>query len=127
LLPKRLGELASKDMMSKRLPLLATSALKMGLIDRCLKSHSISLEHDINEQAQALVLKSNLKILINEKQKARTMDELNKPLDDYRKEELFKMHRNFYGFDASYHVARFHFVHKLAHAWTPRHLAIHRL
>jgi putative two-component system protein, hydrogenase maturation factor HypX/HoxX len=36
------------------------------------------------------------------------------------------MHRNFYGFDPSYHVARYHFVHKLAHAWTPRHLAVHR-
>lgn len=45
---------------------------------------------------------------------------------DYRKEELSRMHRNFYGFDPSYHVARYHFVHKLAHAWTPRHLAIHR-
>ena len=33
------------------------------------------------------------------------------------------MHRNFYGFDPSYHVARHHFVHKLPHAWTPRHLA----
>ncbi len=36
------------------------------------------------------------------------------------------MHRNFYGFDPSYHVARHHFVHKLPHAWTPRHLAVHR-
>jgi putative two-component system hydrogenase maturation factor HypX/HoxX len=36
------------------------------------------------------------------------------------------MHRNFYGFDPSYHVARYHFVHKLPHAWTPRHLAVHR-
>jgi len=36
------------------------------------------------------------------------------------------MHRNFYGFDPSYHVARYHFVHKLPHAFTPRHLALHR-
>jgi hypothetical protein len=36
------------------------------------------------------------------------------------------MHRNFYGFDPSYHVARHHFVHRKPHAWTPRHLAPHR-
>jgi putative two-component system hydrogenase maturation factor HypX/HoxX len=36
------------------------------------------------------------------------------------------MHRNFYGFDPSYHVARHHFVHRKAQAWTPRHLAVHR-
>ena len=43
-----------------------------------------------------------------------------------REQELARMHRNFYGFDPSYHVARHHFVHKLPHAWTPRHLAVHR-
>jgi len=36
------------------------------------------------------------------------------------------MHRNFYGFDPSYHVARHHFVYRKPHAWTPRHLAPHR-
>jgi hypothetical protein len=36
------------------------------------------------------------------------------------------MKLNFYGFDPSYHVARYHFVHRLPHAWTPLHLARHR-
>jgi putative two-component system hydrogenase maturation factor HypX/HoxX len=36
------------------------------------------------------------------------------------------MRRNFYGFDPSYHVARWHFVAKSPHSWTPRHLACHR-
>ena len=36
------------------------------------------------------------------------------------------MHRNFYGFDPSYLVARYHFVHKLPHAWRARLLAVHR-
>ena len=30
------------------------------------------------------------------------------------------------GFDPSYHVARYHFVHRVPHAWTPLHLARHR-
>jgi putative two-component system hydrogenase maturation factor HypX/HoxX len=53
-------------------------------------------------------------------------DERAKPLSAYRAEELRRMHLNFYGFDASYHVARHHFVHRKPHAWTPRHLALHR-
>ena len=42
------------------------------------------------------------------------------------KAELDAMRRNFYGFDPSYHVARYHFVARTPHSWTPRHLARHR-
>jgi putative two-component system hydrogenase maturation factor HypX/HoxX len=49
-----------------------------------------------------------------------------KPLAAYRADELARMQRNFYGFDPSYHVARHHFVTRKPHAWTPRHLAVHR-
>ena len=49
-----------------------------------------------------------------------------KPLAQYREEELGQMRRNFYGFDPSYHVARHHFVRKSLASWTPRHLARHR-
>jgi putative two-component system hydrogenase maturation factor HypX/HoxX len=51
---------------------------------------------------------------------------MHKPLATYRDEELTRMKRNFYGFDPSYHVARHHFVFRKPHAWTPRHLALHR-
>jgi putative two-component system hydrogenase maturation factor HypX/HoxX len=36
------------------------------------------------------------------------------------------MKLNFFGFDPSYHVARYHFVHKLPKARTPSFLARHR-
>jgi putative two-component system protein, hydrogenase maturation factor HypX/HoxX len=68
----------------------------------------------------------NLPQRVADKHRAREADEARRPLADYRKDELSRMHRNFYGFDPSYHVARYHFVHKLPHAWTPRHLAVHR-
>lgn len=61
-----------------------------------------------------------------EKRERRRRDAAEKPLAAYRAEELAEMQRNFYGFDPSYHVARYHFVYKLPHAWTPRHLARHR-
>ena len=36
------------------------------------------------------------------------------------------MKQNFYGFDSSYHVARYNFVHKVPRSRTPLHLAKHR-
>ena len=60
------------------------------------------------------------------KRDKRAADEAAKPLARYRAEELSHMRRNFYGFDPSYHVARFHFVQKSPQSWTPRHLARHR-
>ncbi len=36
------------------------------------------------------------------------------------------MKLNFFGFDPSYHVARYHFVHKLPRSRTPLWLAPHR-
>lgn len=44
----------------------------------------------------------------------------------YREEELARMKLNFYGFDPSYHVARYHFVYKMPKARTPGYLARHR-
>jgi putative two-component system hydrogenase maturation factor HypX/HoxX len=63
---------------------------------------------------------------VRAKQRLRADDEARKPLAAYRAEELERMRRNFYGFDPSYHVARHHFVHRKPHAWTPRHLCLHR-
>ncbi|BEG78271.1 hypothetical protein HBIAX_05371 [Achromobacter xylosoxidans] len=48
------------------------------------------------------------------------------PADPPPRTELVRMHRNFYGFDPSYHVARYHFLHKWLHSWTRCHLAVHR-
>jgi len=56
----------------------------------------------------------------------RAVAEAARPLAAYRAAELNEMRRNFYGFDPSYHVARYHFVARSPHSWTPRHLARHR-
>jgi hypothetical protein len=48
------------------------------------------------------------------------------PLASYRAAELERMKLNFFGFDSSYHVARFNFVHKVPRSRTPLYLARHR-
>jgi putative two-component system hydrogenase maturation factor HypX/HoxX len=126
LLPRRLGPTRARELMRQRLPLLAADAQRMGLLDRCLDTSLAALERDVIPDARALALTDNFSERILLKQQVRAADEASRPLADYRKEELSRMHRNFYGFDPSYHVARYHFVHKLPHAWTPRHLAVHR-
>jgi putative two-component system hydrogenase maturation factor HypX/HoxX len=64
--------------------------------------------------------------VLAEKRARRCADEARKPLDAYRAEELERLKRNFFGFDPSYHVARDHFVRKVARSRTPLYLARHR-
>ncbi len=126
LLPRRLGEAGARELMAGRLPLRAADALRMGLIDACDEGLREGWETRAIERALALAGSYNHSEQVAVKQARRAADEARCPLARYREQELARMHRNFYGFDPSYHVARHHFVHKLPHAWTPRHLATHR-
>ena len=126
LLPRRLGAEGARSLMQRRLPLSATAARRMNLIDRCVDTSPDRFELVAITDALALALTHNLPERIARKQAARIADQARRPLAEHRNDELTRMHRNFYGFDPSYHVARYHFVHKLPHAFTPRHLALHR-
>jgi putative two-component system protein, hydrogenase maturation factor HypX/HoxX len=126
LLPRRLGEAGAKDLMAQRLPLLARDALAMGLIDHNDAEGRAGFDLRCLDRGLVLAASYNGPERLAAKQARRAEDEARRPLADYREQELARMHRNFYGFDPSYHVARHHFVHKQPHAWTPRHLAIHR-
>lgn len=126
LLPRRLGEAGARELMAGRLPLRAADALHMGLIDACDEGPREGYENRVIHRALALAGSYNHREQVAAKQARRAADEAHCPLARYREQELARMHRNFYGFDPSYHVARHHFVHKLPHAWTPRHLATHR-
>ena len=64
--------------------------------------------------------------LLRAKHQQRMVDEAAKSLESYRQEELEHMRLNFFGFDSSYHVARYNFVHRLPRSRTPFYLATHR-
>ena len=64
--------------------------------------------------------------LLARKRSRREADEASRPLAAYRADELERMKQNFFGFDPSYHVARYHFVCKVARSRTPLWLARHR-
>lgn len=125
LLPRRAGE-ASGSVMQRRLPVAAGEAVGLGLIDEILPGGIGQVQAQIEARALALACAPDFEARLCAKREARARDEAHRPLQAYRDHELAHMRRNFYGFDPSYHVARAHFVLKIPHAWTPRHLAIHR-
>jgi len=126
LLPLRVGEAGARALMQGRLPISATQAARMGLIDACIAADAHSFVPQALQRALALAAAPDWAAQVAAKAQRRAQQEAIRPLADHRSAELARMHRNFYGFDPSYHVARHHFVHRKPHAWTPRHLAIHR-
>ena len=124
LLPPRVGEQGARDIMRHRLPMSAGESVHCGFYDACLPAPGFAV--DVARRAAELAAAPDIETQIAAKAARRAADEANKPLAEYRAAELAEMRRNFYGFDPSYHVARYHFVARSPHSWTPRHLARHR-
>lgn len=126
LLPRRVGSDGIHKIMDHRLPLLAKDAVRMGLIDGCLANDELQFHTHIEAFAGELANDKTFQPLLDAKRQRLTRDEALQPLQRYRDEELRHMQLNFYGFDPSYHVARYKFVYRIPQAWTPLHLARHR-
>ena len=124
LLPPRVGEQGARDIMRHRLPMSALESVRCGFYDACLPASGFVV--DVARRAAELASAPDIETQIAAKAARRAADEAKKPLADYRAAELAEMRRNIYGFDPSYHVARYHFVACSPHSWTPRHLARHR-
>lgn len=124
-LPRRAGAQGA-EVMQRRLPTGAREAASLGLVDAVLGADAAELQARAATEAAALAAAYDHAKRIADKQHQRAADEARRPLAEHREAELQHMHRNFYGFDPSYHVARHHFVTRKPHAWTPRHLATHR-
>lgn len=125
-LPRRVGLDAARAIMHSRQPLAAQAAVTLGFADVCLPGDVPAFQVAVAEQSKKLAMAPDVHAQLARKNKARQDAEALKPLAAYRSEEMAHMHRNFYGFDPSYHVARHHFVYKTLPSWTPRHLARHR-
>jgi putative two-component system protein, hydrogenase maturation factor HypX/HoxX len=126
LLPRRVGPAGVPAVMDHRLPLRARDALTMGLIDELGPGEPAAFRDAVRAAATALATGPGFQAMLAQKRARRAADEAEKPLAAYRAEELARMKLNFYGFDPSYHVARYRFVHDTPHAWTPLYLAAHR-
>ena len=126
LLPRRAGPEQAAAVTGARLPVGTAEARRLGLIDDHFGTDPDDFRDRVLTLAIAAAADPALPARLNDKRRRRADDEAAKPLDSYRREELERMKLNFYGFDPSYHVARFNFIHKVPKSRTPLYLANHR-
>lgn len=126
LLPRHTGPENAERIAAARLPMGAEEALELGLADEIIHTGLDGFEETVLDLALQLETSGALEERLLGKAERRANDEREKPLADYRAEELERMRRNFYGFDPSYHVARYNFVHKVPKSRTPITIARHR-
>lgn len=126
LLPRYSGQENAQRITQARLPIGVKEAAALALVDEVITPGRNDFCTEIKNRAllmsRAPAFASRLKF----KNARRLSDESIKPLAQYRKEELEKMKLNFYGFDPSYHVARYNFVYKIPKSRTPVTIAMHR-
>ncbi len=125
-LPRCAGPEKAQKIAQARLPMGSREALALGLADKVFDAARDDFLTQILDDAAALAAGGDLEAGLFAKQRSRDAAEAEKPLADYRREELARMHLNFYGFDPSYHVARYNFVHKVPKSRTPVTIARHR-
>ena len=101
-------------------------AKDLGLINSVIKGNKSDFVAQVKTKAADLSQRDNIYVVLQQKEIQRDQDEALKPLSVYREEELQRMKKNFYGFDPSYHVARYNFVYKVCKSRTPLTLAAHR-
>ncbi|MDJ0872017.1 MAG: hydrogenase maturation protein [Gammaproteobacteria bacterium] len=126
LLPRYAGDASAEQIARARLPMGVREASAMGLVDAWFGRNKEEFERLLVERAEALAHGPRYASRLEEKLHRRRTDEASKPLSRYREEELEKMKLNFYGFDPSYHVARYNFVYKVPKSRTPLTIARHR-
>jgi len=125
LLPRYAGAENVKRITQSRLPVGTTEALSLGLVDAAFGKNIRNFNNELKNQLQRLA-ENDLDAFLQKKKQQRMEDEKQQPLNEYRERELEKMQLNFYGFDPSYHVARYNFVYKVPKSRTPLTIAKHR-
>jgi putative two-component system hydrogenase maturation factor HypX/HoxX len=126
LLPRRCGADKAAEVTQARLPIGGEEAERLGLVDVHFGRSPEEFRQAVEAMAAAIAEDPGLDERLAAKRLSRAADEAERPLESYRAEELEQMKLNFYGFDPSYHVARFNFIHKVAKSRTPLYLARHR-
>jgi len=125
-LPKRVGWERGREIMENRMPISSKRAFELGLLDGVFGKSPEEFLNKLREFVLSFVNSKDFESFIKSKREERLKDWSIKPLKAYREEELERMRLNFYGFDPSYHIARYYFVRRHLPFRTPPYLAIHR-
>ncbi len=126
LMPRYAGEENTRRISQARLPMGTREAAALGLIDARFAATGSDFVARVQQQAREFAAETEFAQRLEVKLRRRREDEQVRPLRHYREQELEKMRLNFYGFDPSYHVARYNFVYKVPKSRTPLTIAAHR-
>ncbi len=126
LLPRYAGAENAVRITQTRLPMSSGEALSLGLINAVFEQDTDNFVAAVIKRASAMCNAPAYASRLEFKSRNRLTDQQHKPLQSYRDEELERMHLNFYGFDPSYHIARYNFVYKIPKSRTPVTIARHR-
>lgn len=125
-LPKRVGWDKGKAVMENRMPISSKKAFEIGLIDGIFGRTPKEFRDKLKLKLNTFISSEEFYKSIEKKKKERTSVKWLEEIQKCREHELEKMKLNFYGFDTSYHIARYYFVRRKPHFRTPPYLAIHR-
>ena len=126
LLPRHAGKENAQRITQARLPMGIREGLDLGLIDAVLTKTKSTFIGNVKQRARELASDPAFENRLAHKSRIRKADEQRRSLQSYRDQELERMRMNFYGFDPSYHVARYNFVYKVPKSRTPLTIALHR-
>ncbi|MFJ8345569.1 hydrogenase maturation protein [Streptomyces sp. NPDC094153] len=112
-LPRRSGTGTAGRLTAEALPVSATTARGLGLVDRLVPVPAGEFTAEVDRMAAALADAPDLGGRIDAKAAARARDEAVRPLADHRRAELARMHDIFFDPAAPYHALRSAFVRKL--------------
>ncbi|MET4926656.1 hydrogenase maturation protein [Streptomyces sp. PSRA5] len=121
-LPRRVGSEEAERLTRRALPVTASRAHEIGLVDIVVESTPQDFGAVVARRASLLASAPGTRQRIGEKKAARERDEAVAPLSAYRDRELAEMHGTFFDPGAPYHALRAAFVRKTKPASTPEHL-----
>ncbi|MET8246378.1 enoyl-CoA hydratase-related protein [Streptomyces sp. NPDC005202] len=112
-LPRRVGARTAERLTTEALPVSAAGAAALGLVDRLVPVPAREFTAEVDRMAAALTEAPDLGRRIAAKAAARERDEAVRPLAEYRRAELVRMHEIFFDPRAPYHALRSAFVRKV--------------
>ncbi|MEV8593285.1 enoyl-CoA hydratase-related protein [Streptomyces sp. NPDC052012] len=111
-LPRRVGAGTAERLTTEALPVSATSAAALGLVDRLLPVAAQEFAAEVERRATGLAAVADLDRRIAAKRARRARDESARPLAQYREAELARMGAILFDPHAPHHALRSAFVRK---------------
>lgn len=127
LLPKRVGDAKTKELIESCMPVLASKAHELGMVDKLFPEDWDNYHQLLQRECEALAGDVNYFPLLARKQYLLMQDEAIRPLESYRQHELQRMKAIFDNPQSEYHHLRYNFVYKISCNTTPQRLVYNPL